>query len=85
MIFQLLTVLFLKHAKEYHEEQLMEEKKNDEREYDYILNETLVSKIREGIEEVNDDGKTNKIKEILKTENLGKYYSIVNKNENLNK
>ena len=63
----------------------MEEKKNDEREHDYIINETLVSKIREGIEEVNDDGKTNKINEILKTENLGKYYSTVNKNENLNK
>ena len=51
----------------------MEEKKNDKREKDYIIDKPLVDEIIEGIEEVNDKGRTEKIIGTLKNENLGKY------------
>ena len=51
----------------------MEEKKNDKREKDYIIDAPLVDEIIKGIDKVNDDGRTEKIIRTLKNENLGKY------------
>ena len=53
-------------------EQLEKEKKKDNRDKDFIIEEDVAESIIKGICQVNDYGKSADLKEVLKNENLGK-------------
>ena len=53
-------------------EQLEKEKKKDNRDKDFIIEEDVTENIIKGICQVNDHGKSADLKEVLKNENLGK-------------
>ena len=53
-------------------EQLEKEKIKDDRVKDFIINKDVAASIIKGICQVNDDGKSSDLKEVLRNENLGK-------------